>query len=97
MSLQAEDIARQRVEHVQEAIRCVAVSLDAGERLESCAGVLALQRSQLAGTRDLLADSICTIQAGLQSLGPRIQEFSRRPLCWLNRQKRMDVTRGGHQ
>ena len=73
MSLQAEDIARQRVEHVQEAIRRVAASLDAGESVESCAGVLALQRSQLASTRDLLADSIRTIHVGLLSLGPRIQ------------------------
>jgi hypothetical protein len=75
MSLQSEDIARQRVEHVQEAIRRIATSMDAGESMESCAGMVALQRSQLLGTRDLLADSIRTITAGLQSLGPRIQEL----------------------
>lgn len=73
MSLQAEDIARQRVEHVQEAIRRVAASLDAGASMESCAGVLTLQRSQLLSTRELLADSIRTIQSALHSLGPRIQ------------------------
>jgi len=75
MSLQSEDIARQRLEHVQEAIRRVAASLDTGESVESCAGILALQRSQLVSTRDLLADAIKTIQTGLQSLNPRIQEL----------------------
>jgi hypothetical protein len=75
MSLQSEDIARQRVEHVQEAILRVADSLDAGESVESCAGILALQRSQLVSTRDLLAASIQTIHSALQSLSPRIQEL----------------------
>lgn len=75
MSLQNEDIARQRVEHVQEAIRRVGTALDAGESVGSCAGVLSLQRAQLAGTRDLLADSVRTIHSGMQSLGPRIQEL----------------------
>lgn len=78
MSLQSEDIARQRVEHVQEAIRRVATSLDAGESMETCASVLVLQRSQLVGTRDLLADSLATIHSGLQSLSPRIQELASR-------------------
>ena len=43
--------------------------------MESCAGLVAVQRSQLLSTRDLLADSIGVIQTGLQSLGPRIQEL----------------------
>jgi hypothetical protein len=75
MSLQSEDIARQRVEHVQEAIGRVAVSLDAGRSVESCAGLLAVQRSQLFSTRDLIADSIHMIHSGLESLSPRIQEL----------------------
>lgn len=75
MSLQSEDIARQRVEHVHEAIRRVAASLDAGMTVESCAGLLAVQRSQLLSTRDLIADSIRMIQSGLESLSPRIQEL----------------------
>ena len=45
------------------------------QSVDSCAGVVALQRSQLVSTRDLLADSIGAIQTGLQSLGPRIQEL----------------------
>jgi hypothetical protein len=75
MSLQSEDIARQRVEHVGEAIRRVGAQLDAGESIESCAGVVALQRSQLVSTRDLLADSVRTIHSGLQSLSPMVQEL----------------------
>jgi len=75
VSLQSEDIARQRVEHVHEAVCRVANSLDAGESMESCAGVLAVQRSQLVSTRDLLAESIRTIHSALQSLSPRIEEL----------------------
>jgi hypothetical protein len=75
MSLQSEDMARQRVEHVQQVIRRVAAALDSGESLESSAGILILQRSQLAGTRDLLADSIRLIHSGLESLGPRIRQL----------------------
>jgi hypothetical protein len=75
MSLQSEDIARQRVEHVLEAIRRVATSLDSGASVESCAGILAMQRSQLVSTRELLVDSIGTIQSALQSLSPRIRDL----------------------
>jgi hypothetical protein len=75
MSLQSEDIARQRVEHVQEAIRRVAVSLDSGNSVESSAGVLVVQRSQLVSTRDLLKDALQTIYSGLESLSPRIQDL----------------------
>jgi di/tripeptidase len=75
MSLQAEDIARQRMEHIQEAIRQVAASLDTGASVQSGARILALQRSQLAGTRDLLAESIQTIQSALQPLSPQITEL----------------------
>jgi hypothetical protein len=75
VSLQSEDMARQRIEHVQGAIRRVALALDAGDRIESCAVVLALQRAQLAGTRDLLADAVASIQSSLLSLGPRIVDL----------------------
>jgi len=75
MSLQSEDIARQRVEHVHEAVQRVAASLDAGMSVESCAGVLAVQRSQLLGTRDLIANSILKIQSEIESLSPRIKEL----------------------
>jgi hypothetical protein len=75
MSLQSEDLARQRVEHVQEALQRVATSLDAGDRVESCAGLLVLQRAQLLSTRNLVADSIQTIGSSLRSLEPRIQDL----------------------
>jgi hypothetical protein len=75
MSLQSEDLARQRVEHVQEALQRVATSLDAGDHVESCAGLLVLQRAQLLSTRNLVADSIQTIGSSLRSLEPRIQDL----------------------
>lgn len=75
MSLQSEDLARQRIEHVQEALRRAAASLDAGDSVESCAGLLVLQRAQLLSTRNLVTDSIQTIETSLQSLGPRIQDL----------------------
>jgi methyl-accepting chemotaxis protein len=75
MSLQSEDIARQRIEHVQEALHRVATLLSSGEKVESCAGVLAMQRSQLLSTRELLANSVQAIHQGLEALGPRIQEL----------------------
>ena len=75
MSLQSEDLARQRVEHVQEALRRAAARLKAGDSAQSCASILTLQRAQLAGTRDLLAGSVQTIHTALVSLGSRIQEL----------------------
>jgi len=75
MSLQSEDLARQRVEHMQTALSHAANSLKSGSTIESCAGVLVLQRAQLVSTRDLLVDSIQSIHSGLQSLGPWIEEL----------------------
>lgn len=75
MSLQSEDLARQRVDHVQEALRRAAARLDAGDSAQSCANILTLQRAQLAGTRDLLAGAVQTIHNALLSLGLRIQEL----------------------
>lgn len=78
MSLQSEDLARQRVEHIQEAIRRVASALDRGDSLESCAGILTLQRAQLADTRDLLTNAGRSIQSALELLGPAIGELASR-------------------
>jgi hypothetical protein len=75
MSLQSEDLARQRMEHVQEALRSSTTRLAEGESVASTAKILILQRAQLASTRDLLAGSLQSIHSGLQSLGPRIQEL----------------------
>ncbi len=68
MMLQFEDITRQRVEHVQEALRC---ALDHSEAKES-ASILALQRSQLVAVRDLLSKSLSSIASSLESLGSRL-------------------------
>jgi len=70
MSLQSEDIARQRIEHVQEALGqldggAACAALDSGQ-----ASVLVLQHSQLLSTRDLLSKSIASIHHDLQSLAP---------------------------
>jgi hypothetical protein len=75
MGLQSEDLARQRIEHVQEALRLAATRLDSGDSASSCISILTLQRAQLASTRDLLADSLSNIHTGLQSLIPQIQEL----------------------
>jgi hypothetical protein len=75
MSLQSEDLARQRIEHVQEALRLAATRLDAGDSAASCVSVLSLQRAQLVSTRDLLSDSVANIRSGLQSLVPQIQQL----------------------
>ena len=75
MSLQSEDLARQRIEHVQEALHLAATRLDSGDSAASCANILTLQRAQLASTRDLLADSLSNIHTGLESLIPQIQQL----------------------
>jgi hypothetical protein len=78
MSLQSEDIARQRIEHVQQALQHAANALDAGGSADACARVVALQSAQLTGTRDLLAESIHSIYEGLVGLGPHISELEER-------------------
>ena len=75
MGLQSEDLARQRIEHVQEALHRVTERLDSGDSATSCASILTLQSAQLAGTRDLLADSLSNIHTGLNSLIPQIREL----------------------
>src|SRR5579872_1328925 len=76
MSLQSEDMARQRVEHVQEALRQVAHAAGAGEPAEDYLSILALQRSQLLSTRDFLADAIQSISDNLHSLSPRVESLT---------------------
>jgi hypothetical protein len=73
MSLQAEDMARQRVEHVQQALRQASLAAEAEEPREKYLGILVLQRSQLLSTRDFLGDSILSIGNNLRSLLPRVE------------------------
>jgi hypothetical protein len=76
MSLQAEDMARQRVEHVQQALRQASLAAEAGEPQEKYLGILVLQRSQLLSTRDFLGDSILSIGNNLRSLLPRVESLA---------------------
>lgn len=75
MSLQCEDIARQRLEHVQQALEQLSSDTrPAGA--QATAGVLALQRAQLLGTRDLVANSISSFLASLRSLISNVAELT---------------------
>jgi hypothetical protein len=76
MSLQSEDIARQRVEHIQEALGQVARAAESGEPPELYLSVLALQRLQLISTRDFLANAIQSISDNLHSLSPRVENLT---------------------
>lgn len=75
MSLQSEDLARQRVEHVQEALQRVRTTTNLGEDATASAGILALQRAQLCDTRDLLCESLQTIHKGLSALRPAVKSL----------------------
>ena len=68
MSLQCEDIARQRIEHVQEALSHIAEATSAEMLDSSHMRVLVLQRSQLLSTRDFLSESITAFRRELHSL-----------------------------
>lgn len=74
MSLQVQDIARQRIEHVREALS--GLEQDQKDVASSCGPVLALQQSQTLATRDLVSSSIDTIMESLQSVSERISELT---------------------
>ena len=76
MSLQSEDIARQRVEHVLEALGQASAALETGGPEADCATVVLLQRSQLLSTRDLLTDSIRCVFESLRSFRPRVEKLT---------------------
>lgn len=78
MSLQSEDLARQRVEHIQVALNGAAQTLATGVSIDSSAAILILQRAQLVSTRDLLRDAIQSIQMGLLSTEPQVQQLVER-------------------
>jgi methyl-accepting chemotaxis protein len=78
MSLQSEDLARQRIEHIQAVLTGAARQLETGVSIESSAAMLLLQRAQLASTRDLLSESIQAIQTGLLAIPPQIQHLVER-------------------
>ena len=76
MSLQAEDITRQRIEHIQEALQQVSSRLASGNIEADCVNILALQRSQLTGARDLLINAFASVLGGLQSLIAQVENLT---------------------
>lgn len=78
MSLQSEDLARQQVEHVQEALRLADEELAKPGAAEALDGIFALQLEQLNGTKELLTGSMASIHVGLQELGPVITQLIER-------------------
>jgi ABC-type transporter Mla subunit MlaD len=81
MSLQSEDMARQRIEHVQEAV--AHISTDSSAVLHAAdAAVLILQRSQLLSTRELLLTSVNSVRDGLRSLGRRLDTLTAASSSW---------------
>jgi len=76
ISLQSEDIARQRVEHIQEALEQASASFGSGAAKEKCAGILVMQRSQLGSVRDLLAEALAKIHDNLRLQGARVGELA---------------------
>jgi hypothetical protein len=75
ISLQSEDIARQRLEHVQEAIRRAGSALESGEDIARVGAILTLQRAQLESTRSIVERALETIHGGLQDLAPVVHEL----------------------
>ena len=74
MSLQVQDIARQRIEHVQEALAKLEF-VSAPDAKQTT--VVAMQRSQLLATRDLVDKSIGSIVQNIGSLSAMIQELTK--------------------
>lgn len=63
MSLQTEDMARQRLEHIEEALLHIANNSPDEQRK---AGILQLQRSQLVSTWDLISGSVDSVSENLR-------------------------------
>jgi hypothetical protein len=77
MSLQAEDMARQRIEHVLEALDQITAGVPTMNLHSGDADVLALQRSQLLSTRNFLSGSIASVRDHLQSLAPHLDALTK--------------------
>ena len=75
VSLQAQDIARQRVEHVQDAFQQLAMAIDRGDHSE-CAAIMALQYSHLVSTRDYLARSMGEVFENLRDVSSQMVELA---------------------
>jgi hypothetical protein len=85
MSLQSEDMARQRIEHVQEALAQIASGVEACGLQGADADILMLQRSQLRSTRELLAEAIASVREGLRALGARLDALATESSSWASK------------
>jgi len=75
VSLQAQDITRQRSEHVQEALGQAAAAIEQGDPA-AATGIIVLQRSQVAEIRKYLLLSLNTVLESLQTLSLDAQQVS---------------------
>lgn len=75
MSLQCDDIARQRLEHVEQAL-ARAQELERSDNLRACGEVVTLQRSQLLSTRNLISGALQSFLSNVQSLSSHLQQLT---------------------
>jgi hypothetical protein len=73
MSLQAEDIARQQIEHVEETLRHLSTA-SVGD--DEFAGILFLQNSQLESARNLIGGSLRSISENLAAVTARVSSLA---------------------
>jgi hypothetical protein len=74
MSLQAQDIIRQRLEHVQQALRHLVDSPE--QDASQSAAIIALQRSQVASTREYMERSVQEVVDSLHAVGKELKELT---------------------
>lgn len=73
-SLQTEDLVRQRVEHIQEALQLAGEQAAVGNT--DCLGTFVLQCSQLTSTGNVLTKAVGSVVAGLQALEARSEQLA---------------------
>jgi methyl-accepting chemotaxis protein len=83
MSLQCDDIARQRLEHVQQGLSQASELERAGD-LQACSGIITLQKSQLLSTRDLLSNSLRGFLSSVQTLSSHLEQLTAETTAFAN-------------
>jgi len=73
-SLQTEDLVRQRVEHIQEALQLAGEQAAVGNT--DCLRTFVLQCSQLTSTGNLLTKAVASVVDGLQALKARSEQLA---------------------
>jgi len=77
MLLQSEDIARQRMEHIEQAMRQAVAAAERGEPQDHYVPIIILQRAQLLDARDFLVNSIQSIKESVTSLPAMVGSLTR--------------------